>query len=194
MDRTELKQSFIDYLLREHIFVEESPDILLSSAHEYDLLEEIEPDAEEILHKLLESPPVAAPAAPEPLEELLEKAKKSASLGTYLRKKAHQRGMVTYKAALFEQGQISRDYWSRLLNDDINPSKEKLLRVAILLRLSREEADDMLDKAGYALSPTILRDVIVGYCLDQHIYDFAAIEELLADHDIQSLFNDRRGA
>ncbi|WP_309119919.1 ornithine carbamoyltransferase [Paenibacillus sp.] len=51
----------------------------------------------------------------------------------------------------------------------------------------------MLEKAGYSLSPTILRDVIVGYCLQRGVYDFVEIEETLADRDVQSLINDRRG-
>ncbi|WNR45153.1 hypothetical protein [Paenibacillus roseipurpureus] len=128
------------------------------------------------------------------LEELLDTAKRSESLGTYLRQKAHQRDMITYRPALFEQGQISRDYWSRVLNDEMRASKEKLLRIAILLKLSEEEAEEMLDKAGYSISLTIPRDVVVQFCLRKEFYDFLLIEQLLADHEIQSLFNDRRGA
>jgi hypothetical protein len=126
------------------------------------------------------------------LDLLLDQAKKAPSLGAYIRAKAHRCDRVTYRAAAFEQGQISRHYWSRLLNDDIRASKEKLLRVALLLELSRDEADEMLEIAGYTMSPAILRDVVIQYCLEQHIYDFTMIEKLLEDHEIQSLFNDRQ--
>lgn len=128
------------------------------------------------------------------LPDLLDHAKQSASLGAYIRGKAHLSDKLTYRAALFEQGQISRDYWSKLLNDEIKPSKEKLLRVAVLLQVSGEEAQELLAKAGYALSPTDLRDVVVSYCLREGHYDFVIIEQLLADHRIQSLFNDRRSS
>jgi hypothetical protein len=121
-------------------------------------------------------------------------AKKSQTLGVYIREKAFRCDMVTYRPALFEQGQISRDYWSKLLNDEVRASKEKLLRVAVLLRLSAEEAEEMLSKAGYSISQAILRDVVVEYCLSQQYYDFVVIEQLLADHMIQSLFNDRRSS
>ncbi len=126
------------------------------------------------------------------LPELIDQAKKTASLGAYLRGQAHRAGLASYRATSFEQGQISRDYWSKLLNDEIKPSKEKLLRVAVLLRLNGEQLDEMLEKAGYALSPTDLRDVVVSYCIRERHYDFAVIERLLADHEIRSLFNDRR--
>jgi hypothetical protein len=126
------------------------------------------------------------------LGELIENAKHSPSLGVYIREKAHRCDKVTYRSALFEQGQISRDYWSKLLNDEIRASKEKLLRVAVLLQLNAEEAEEMLNIAGYSLSQANLRDVVVEYCLRQQYYDFVVIEQLLADHLIQSLFNDRR--
>ncbi|MFC5530657.1 hypothetical protein [Cohnella yongneupensis] len=128
------------------------------------------------------------------LPDLIDQAKQSATLGAYIRRKAHQSDKVTYRAAAFEQGQISRDYWSKLLNDEIKPSKEKMLRVAVLLKLNNEESEEMLAKAGYAMSPTDLRDVVVSYCLREGHYDFVVIEQLLADHEIQSLFNDRKGS
>ena len=89
---------------------------------------------------------------------------------------------------------MSRDYWSKLLNDEVKASKEKLLRVAILLELDAEEAEEMMKLAGYSLSAKILRDVVVMYCLRKELYDFVVIEQLLEDHEVQSLFNDRRGA
>jgi predicted HTH domain antitoxin len=123
---------------------------------------------------------------------LIDTAKKAPTLGTYIRIKAHRSNRITYRAALFEQGQISRDYWSRLLNDEVRASKEKLLRVAVLLELNLEEAEEMLEHVGYSLSTTIPRDIVVAYCLREQHYDFVVIEQLLADHHIQSLFNDRR--
>jgi len=185
-----LKETFLHYLVHEHVFPVEVFEIL-----SYRSIRELPDfgDAE------IDSDVAAAPLPPQAslpeieLDDLVGTAKASGTLGMYIRQLAHTRDMVSYRAALFESGQISRDYWSRLLNDEVNASKNKLLRVAVLLKLSREEAVDLLVKAGYSLSPMILRDVIVGYCLLRGIYDFAAIEDLLADRDVQSLFNDRRG-
>lgn len=126
------------------------------------------------------------------LEGLITNAKKSKTLGAYIREKAHLRNMLTYRPALFGQGQISRDYWSRLLNDEMKASKEKLLRVAVLLKLNVEETEKLLDKAGYSLSDSVPRDVVVQFCIQRECYDFTVIEKLLADHEIQSLFNDRK--
>jgi hypothetical protein len=128
------------------------------------------------------------------LDDLLKTAKQLPSLGAYIWEKAHRLDRVRYRPALHEQGQISRDYWSKLLNDEVKASKEKLLRVAVLLELNVEEAEEMLELAGYSISPKILRDVVVMYCLRRELYDFVVIEQLLEDHEVQSLFNDRRGA
>jgi hypothetical protein len=127
------------------------------------------------------------------LDELLKTAKQLPSLGAYIREKAHRLDLVRYRPAIHEHGQISRDYWSRLLNDEVKASKEKLLRVAVLLELDAEEAEEMMELAGYSISPKILRDVVVMYCLRKKLYDFVVIEQLLEDHEVQSLFNDRRG-
>lgn len=179
-----LKQNFLMYLQSEYGIGEfdigpvlSSPPNVAESSYSYN-------DQE------IESVAQRSPS----LDELLDQAKKEKPLGAYLREKAFRCQMSTYQPALFQQAQISRDYWSRLLNHEVNPSKEKLLRVAVLLKLSLEEAEELLDKAGYALSQSILRDVIVAYCLRTKTYDFAAIEALLEDHEVQSLFNDRRMA
>ncbi|TLS54108.1 hypothetical protein FE782_01825 [Paenibacillus antri] len=173
-----MKEAFMHYLQHEHIFPGEAPELLSYREISYNEI----------------ALPAQAPPPELQLDDLLNQAKASGTLGTYIRQLALSRDMLTYRAARFESGQISRDYWSRLLNDEVNASKEKLLRVAVLLQLSCEEAEEMLEKAGYSLSPTILRDVIVGYCLQRRIYDFAEIEETLADREVQSLFNDRKGA
>jgi hypothetical protein len=177
LDFDTLKLSFMEYLQEDPIRLEVE---CLQASYHIDI---------EDSYSVSESIP--APEAP--LEELLDTAKQSLSLGAYIREKAHRRDMVTYRPAFFERGQISRDYWSRLLNDEVKASKEKLLRVAILLRLSVDDAEAMLEKAGYALSPSILRDVALTFCLQRRMYDFVKIEALLADHQVQSLFNDRRG-
>jgi len=184
------KEAFLHYLAHEHVF----PGAELLSYRVMEALPdyaEAETDYDDVAAMPL---PAQAPPPEIELDDLLGRAKASGTLGSYIRQLAHARDMLSYRAALFESGQISRDYWSRLLNDEVNPSKEKLLRVAVLLKLDREEAEDLLEKAGYSLSPTILRDVIVGFCLQRGKYDFAEIEALLADRDVQSLFNDRRGA
>jgi len=185
-----LKDAFLRYLQDEHIFPGGASETLVSRVMEaipdYAAADD---DAESAM-----APPASAPMPELPLDELLSQAKASGTLGMYIRRLALARDMLTYRAARFEAGQISRDYWSRLLNDEVNASKEKLLRVAVLLRLDYEEAEDMLEKAGFAFSPANLRDVVVGYCLQRRLYDFAEIEALLADREVQSLFNDRKGA
>jgi hypothetical protein len=185
-----------EYLRIRKAFIEDMFGGIVLSKSKVMLADMIVQESDAIQHSMI--PPMARPApeiqSKKQLVYLLGNAKQSPLLGAYIREKAHRCDMVTFRPALFEQGQISRDYWSKLLNDEIRASKEKLLRVAVLLQLSVVEAEEMLDKAGYSMSPAILRDVVVEYCLEHRYNDFNVIEQMLADHEIQSLFNDRRSS
>ncbi len=45
--------------------------------------------------------------------------------------------------------------------------------------LSMDEAKDLLNCAGFALSRSSKTDIIVAYCLQNHIYDMFEINDLL---------------
>ena len=63
------------------------------------------------------------------------------------------------------------------------PSKRTALALAISLELNLKETEDLLGRAGYALSHSQKFDVIVEYFILNRIYDLYLINETLFQYD-----------
>ena len=65
--------------------------------------------------------------------------------------------------------------------------KQTALSLCIALKLDLEQSNDLLRKAGYALSHSSMADVIVEYFIKNKIYDIYAIDEALLHYDQKPL-------
>lgn len=90
---------------------------------------------------------------------------------------------------VYAAANISKQYFSKLLKGQVKPSKEKMLALAVGLRLNLDETVDFLRIAGYALSPISQTDKIVEYFIVHKDYNVLKIDIVLFDYGLDPLSN-----
>jgi hypothetical protein len=90
-------------------------------------------------------------------------------------------------AAVWRRANIDRRVYHKTKKPKYKPSKNTALCLAIALELSLDVTLDLLGRAGYALSPSSVRDLIVKYYITEGMYDIFAINETLFTYDQELL-------
>lgn len=81
---------------------------------------------------------------------------------------------------VYKKANIDRKLFSKIRSKpDYTPSKNTAIALGIGLELSYVEMQELLGKAGYTLSRSILMDVIIEYCLENKIYNIYKVNEIL---------------
>lgn len=84
-------------------------------------------------------------------------------------------GPDVYKAA-----NVSRSVFSKLASDKEHvPRKHIALAIALSLHLDTDEIEELINKAGYALSDYVESDVIISYCISKDIKDVFEVNQIL---------------
>lgn len=88
----------------------------------------------------------------------------------------------------YRRANIDRKLFSKIRNNpDYHPRKDTVLAFCLALRLTPEESSTLLASAGYTLSNSIRRDVIVKFFLEKGIFDILRLNEVLFEKDEQPL-------
>ena len=117
------------------------------------------------------------------LIELIEEAKKKETFSERLLRlirESNKTAPEVYRAA----GVDSRHFSKINSNREYRPSKETVCAFAIALHLSVAEANELLEKAGFAFSQSSIFDVTIKFFLENKCYDRDKIDLIMENMGI----------
>lgn len=108
------------------------------------------------------------------------------SFSAQIREYMNMKGLT--ETAVYKGASLDRRLFSKIMTDhQYMPSKDTAIAVALSLKLSPEEASDLLQRAGYSLSHSIKRDIVFEYFFNNHIYAVPEINIVLEKMGLKPL-------
>lgn len=112
-----------------------------------------------------------------------KKAHLADSFSEYLLYLIQSRGMTNVE--VYKRAIVDKKLFAKVKNDfSYHPQKLTCLQLCMGAKLNLNETRDLLARAGYALSPCDMRDVIFSYFIENKIYDMVDLDIQLEEYGI----------
>lgn len=124
--------------------------------------------------------------SPSGLSDIFENISLDESFSEMVLRKIDEKGIRDVEC--YSKANIDRRHFSKIRSDkNYRTTKQTALALAIALELPINESEDLLKKAGFALSNSDIGDMIVKYCIENKLYDLKTIDEYLIHFDQKPL-------
>lgn len=103
----------------------------------------------------------------------------------YLIESKGMKNVDVYKRAI-----VDKRYFAKLKNNkDFHPEKLKALCLCVGAQLNLDETKDLLARAGYALSPADMTDIIFAFFIEHEHFDVIDIDIQLEEHGLPCIIS-----
>ena len=86
-------------------------------------------------------------------------------------------------SAIYKKADITKDHFVKIKgNKNYRPSKDTAVAFAIALHLNLNKTEDLIGRAGYTLSNSIKKDVIVRCYIEANVFNIEAINITLDEY------------
>ena len=93
---------------------------------------------------------------------------------------------------MYHKAGLTKAHFSKIKNTkDYQPSKATALALALAMKLTADEAEDLLERAGYTFSPSQLRDLVVKFFIEEGIYDVDEVNIQLHERGLPPLTSNK---
>lgn len=83
---------------------------------------------------------------------------------------------------------VAPEIWNKIARGSFLPTKNLILTMAITSHFSFADTEALLLTAGYQWDFAEVKDVVVGYLLQEKVFNRAMVEAALAEYKVENLF------